>query len=119
MKAIRKGNIECRKYAGGKFYEIIHWYPNHYYGKLDQYLQDGYELSFLGGFVEKGGHNIDITFFTGSPENCYVLAWVKKDSEGSWYMTTIGDRPLELSDEDFHYFVKVYKESGKKLNKMK
>lgn len=54
MKAIRRGNIECRKYAGGKFYEIIHWYPNNYYGKLDQYLQDGYELSFLGGICKKG-----------------------------------------------------------------
>ena len=118
MKSIRISNIECRRYLGKDFYEIIHWHPNQYFGKLDEYIEKGWIMSPLGEFLRKDNSSIDINFFKKNPETCYVVAWLNRDSE-SWYLQAVGSRPVELDKEDFRDFIEIWKYADKKLNKRK
>lgn len=119
MESNRINNIGWRRHPYGKskdLYEIIKWYPNKYYGKLAEYLESGWEISFSGEFVRKGNCSIDKNFFYGNPESCYVLAWIKKDKEG-YYLESVGSRPIELTDHELQDFITVWKQADKKLNK--
>lgn len=89
-------------------FEIVKWEPNHYYGKYDEYINNGYVESFGGGYLQKPGHSIDINFFK-SPENCYTLAyWVDMDhDELSPDLKFVGNRPVKLSKEEQQVFMQL------------
>lgn len=127
---IREGNIAVRNfyvdYNGKKkpvqshldipkysFFEILKWEHNPYYGKLDEYLSNGYQISFGGEFVrsENGFHSISISFFTKSPEISYMLAhWENMDhDEKSPDLKFVGSRPFELSEEEQLIFMNLAK----------
>ena len=120
MKPIRINNIEVRLYnitkTNRKFYDIVKWETNKYYGKLQEYLDNGYVESFLGYAVGKGGHNLSRSFFD-TAETCYTVATIEKDNENCWYLKSCGDRICTLTDDDLKDFMEVYKKVDSKLNK--
>lgn len=89
-------------------FEIVKWQPNPYYGKLDEYIKDGYEYSFDGIFLKKPGHSIQKTFFE-NPESCYTLAyWVDIDNdEMSPDLKFVGSRPFMLDPQEKLYFMQL------------
>jgi hypothetical protein len=66
---IRINDIECRFRQGR--YEIVKWQRNLYYGKLQEYIDSGYNL--VDGFVSNTNHHIQASIFD-SPETCYTIA---------------------------------------------
>jgi hypothetical protein len=113
---IRINNLEFRKYSSTNkksLYEIIKWENNPYFGKEQEYRENGYVDSFLGDFLKKDGHSIQKTFFT-YPESCYVIAFIEKGSE-SWELRSVGERLLDLTDEEWDDFHQIYKLGQKKL----
>lgn len=118
MRNIRIGNIECRRYTCTKtdklHYEIIKWENNPHFGKMQDYLDNGFEESFGGHFIEKGGHSIQKSAFNLS-EYCFTIGSLYKGEE--WYLQSVGSRICELNDIDLTDFIEVYKLTNKKLNK--
>lgn len=88
--------------SGFQHFELVQWYPNPHYSKYEEYLAQGYELSFLGGFLRKDGHSIDINFFNG-PASCCVIAYWQLGKEGS-NLVFVGDRPFNLTSEQLDIF---------------
>jgi hypothetical protein len=101
---IRINNIECR--FSQDRYEIIKWQPNCYYGKKQEYLDNGYEE--VNGFLRYTNTSIQATFFD-KPETCYTIATLKYDyDEGCCDLKTVGSRLLELSRSERVDFFAVY-----------
>lgn len=101
---IRINNIECR-FSQGR-YEIIKWQPNCYYGKKQEYLDNGYEE--VNGFLRYNNHSIQATFFDRE-ETCYTVATLKYDAdEYCCDMSTVGPRLLELDKKEREDFFTVY-----------
>jgi hypothetical protein len=126
---VREGNISVTNYWTDKegkkcpvqshldiprysFFEILKWEPNQYYGKLQEYLDNGWEVSFGGDFLQKNHTSISLSFFTHSPESCYMLAsWTNMDhDEKSPDLKFVGSRPMDLSTEEHLVFMKLAKE---------
>ena len=101
---IRINNIECR-FSQGR-YEIIKWQPNCYYGKKQEYLDNGYEE--VNGFLRYTNGSIQATIFD-KPEACYTIATLKYDAdENCCDMCTVGPRLLELDKTERSDFFAVY-----------
>jgi hypothetical protein len=101
---IRVNNIECR--FSQSRYEFVKWQPNHYYGKLQEYLDSGYDLE--DGFLCYSNHRIQASIFD-SPETCYTVATLKYDAdEMCCDMNTVGARLLQLDETDRKDFFAVY-----------
>jgi hypothetical protein len=122
---ISEGNIEVRNFyvddKGKKksvqshlklpsfsFFEILYREHNHYYGKMEEYMAEGYEISFGGGFLQRGGHSIDIGFFH-KPYSYYMLAhWEKLNhDECIPDLVFTGSRPFNLTIEEQATFMKL------------
>lgn len=114
----RINNIEFRKYKGSKdLYEIIKWFDNPKYGKYNDYLNDGYIESFGGDFLEKDHIHISKSLFE-LPEICYVVSFIKfNKKEPCYYLESVGDRLLDLSEGEINDFWDVYNKSNKWLSK--
>jgi hypothetical protein len=95
------------------FFEIVKWEKNEYYGKLQEYLDNGWEISFGGEFLRKidGGRSIDLSFFTQSPETCFMLAsWTNMDhDEKTPDLKFVGYRPFDLTEEEQAIFMRLAK----------
>jgi hypothetical protein len=101
---IRINQIECR-FSQGR-YEIIKWQPNCYYGKKQEYLDNGYEE--VNGFLRYNNLSIQATFFDRE-ETCYTVATLTYDAdEYCCDMRTVGPRLLELSKAERADFFAVY-----------
>jgi hypothetical protein len=114
---VRINNIEFRT-TGRNRGEIIKWYPNNYYGKLEQYLNDGWE-DVGPGIMSKGEDHYGCTISKDcfkNKESCFVVAWVQFDeSNDCCDMTTVGPRVIELDKEERDTFFEVYELADKKL----
>lgn len=117
---IRINNLEFKQYTSTKtekpLYEIVQWYPNDYYGKKEEYLEDGYKPNFEGWGLTKDKHTIDLSFFD-RPELCIVIAFIEKTKE-SWELRSVGERLLELTSQEQEDFFTVYRLGQDKLNKL-
>lgn len=114
MKPVRINQIEVRKTNYKEHpYEIVKWCKNQYYQQWDNMLSDEWGENL--GFLSKGITNIHKSCFE-NPESCYVIAWLKKDSDG-YYLESVGSRILELNEEEFKDFMDIYRKADKKLNK--
>lgn len=101
---IRINDIECR-FGQGR-YEIVKWQRNLYYGKLQEYIDSGYDLE--DGFLCYSNHRIQASMFD-LPETCYTIATLHyTDDEGCCDMKTVGSRLLELSKPERADFFAVY-----------
>ena len=117
-KKVRINAIELRKtnYKNEFNYEFVKWQKNEYFGKLEEYLSNGYKLSPSGESIRNGCRIIDLSMFK-LPEHCYVIAWLKKHKEGGYDMETVGDRLIDLSEEERGQFFELYKEFADRKNK--
>ena len=99
------------KYNPFSFFEILKYEKNPYFGKEQEYLDNGYVESFGGDFLQKDHHSIQRTFFK-KEESAYMLAhWNRMDHDE--YIPDLvfcGKRPLELTDEEQITFMQLAKE---------
>lgn len=104
-----QSHLDIPRYS---FFEILKWEPNPYYGKLQEYLDNGWEISFGGDFLQKDRSSISISFFTSRPESSYMLAsWTNMDhDEKTPDLVFVGSRPMDLSPEEHIVFMKLAKE---------
>lgn len=113
MIKIRVNHIEFRDISDTEG-QFVQFTPNQYYGKLQQYLDNGWE--------DKGDritcsdpykHSICKSLFD-LEETCYVIAWLKYDKkEDVCDLTTVGDRLLYV--KTFEDFIEVYRMADKKM----
>lgn len=111
---IRINNIEFRIDNDSNTGEFISWGPNQLYGRLQQYLDNGWEDK--GTFIrstEPYGHTMSKGLFE-KEETCYVVAFLRYNKkEDVCELTTVGDRLLYIkSIEDF---MQVYHLADKKM----
>ena len=115
--SIRINDIQFRNTTDTRG-EFIRWSPNPDYGKLEEYIKNGW--------VDEGDrivHTEPCLRCTRSKslfeleETCYVVAWLKYDEkEEVCDLETVGDRMLRL--ENIHDFMDVYKIADKKMMEM-
>jgi hypothetical protein len=86
---------------------IVRYYPNEYYGKLEEFLADGWEDK--GSYISSNSASIDKKCFEGK-ETHYVIAFLRHDKNThTAVLTTVGDRLLDLNDKEEKDFFKVYR----------
>ena len=101
---IRINQIECR-FSQGR-YEIVKWFPNCYYGKEQEYVDNGWEVG--EDFYRLNNTSIHKNCFK-NPESCCTIATMHyDDGEGCCDMHTIGSRLLDLDKSERADFFAVY-----------
>ena len=96
------------KLAKFSYFEIVKFEKNPYFGKMQEYLDNGYVESFGGDFLQKPGHSVQKTFFDRE-ESCYTLAtWDNMDhDELTPDLRFVGSRPFGLSKEELDIFMQI------------
>lgn len=114
----RIGNLMFRKatYLGEEpefpNWHIDFFYPNPYYGKENEYIKKGdYYIKDENSFY----HRIHKDCFKHK-ESCYSIASFRRDEEGFYELSFIGDRPLGLNEKDMKDFWELVKYGYHKLN---
>jgi hypothetical protein len=110
-----QSHLGCPKYS---HWEILGIQPNVYYGREQEFRENGYVDSFGGEFLQGGGHSIQKSFFD-SPETHYVIAsWTNIDhDEKSPDLKFVGSRPLDLAIKDQRTFMILAKIGQQELEK--
>lgn len=92
------------------FFEIVKFEKNGLFGKLQEYIDNGYEESFSGDFLQKDGRSIQKSFFDRE-ESCFTLAsWNNMDhDEKIPNLSFCNNRPFELAQEDQIIFMQLAK----------
>ena len=120
---IRINNIGAKKpaYIGSppadahRRLSIVQYYPCQYYGKLDEYLADGWEYVDEGTRIRKDNCTISKSFFD-LEELLMGIADITYDpSEDCTNLETVGERVLNLSKADREDFFEVYELAARKL----
>lgn len=90
------------------FFEIVKFEKNPHFGKYQEYIDDGYEESFGGDFLQKDGISIQKTFFDRE-ESCYTLAsWDRiNHDELTPDLKFCGGRPFDLDTHDLEKFMQL------------
>jgi hypothetical protein len=116
-KCPMQSHLDISKYS---FFEIVKWEPNQYYGKLQEYLDNGWTISFGGDFLQRNNTSISLSFFTGSPESCFMLAsWENMDhDEKSPDLKFVGSRPMDLNEEEQSIFMQIAKAGQQHIEKV-
>ena len=97
----------------GRELSIVKYSPNTKYGKLQEYLDDGWEN--IGNSIKKDRCTIDKNCFT-TEESIYVVATLTYDpKEECTDLETVGHRVLDLTKEDRETFFSVYEIAAKML----
>jgi hypothetical protein len=110
---IRINQIECR-FSQGR-YEIVKWQPNCYYGKQQEYIDNGWILS--GGMYRLNNTSISEGLFA-LPETCYTVATLHyDDDERCCSMKTVGARLLDLDNTERNDFFAVYEYAEDRIRK--
>lgn len=111
LEPLRIGNIMFKKASylckepPIPSYHINRCLPNDYYGRESEYTKEGDyyvhpELPYLK--VHKSCFK--------NPESCYAIAsFDYNERREEWKFSYIGDRPLELSEEETKDFLKIIK----------
>lgn len=111
--SIRINDIQFRNTTDTRG-EFIRWSPNPDYGKLEDYLKDGW--------VDEGDMIVQTELYRCSrsksmfelKEFCYVIAWLEYDNKDEVCdLKTVGDRMLRL--ENIRDFMDVYKIANEKM----
>lgn len=122
IKSKRIGNLMFRKatYLGQEpefpSWHIDYFYPNPYYSKEREYTKEG-------DYYTKDIHNpcsirVHKDCFKHK-ESCYAIACFIRDKEGYYELSFVGNRPLNLNEEELKDFWKMVKYGYKELNKLK
>lgn len=112
---IRINNLQFRSTSQSRG-EFIKWFPNQYYNKLLEYLDNGWEDH--GDLITKGHVSMGKSLFS-LPETCIVIAWLEADNDSQCCeLTSVGPRILELSLPERDDFFEVYTLAETKLLKL-
>jgi Golgi nucleoside diphosphatase len=112
---VRINNIgaESVTYIGKRFEEpryecaIVKYYPNRYYGELEQYLKNGWEDN--GDAISHNNTHISKNCFEGKETN-YVIAFLRYDNhECTTKLESVSDRLLYIEEDEKEDFFEVYK----------
>lgn len=94
---------------------IDFFYPNPNYDKESKYTKEG-------DYYVKDIHNsFSIRYHKDCfkhKESCYSIASFRRDKEGYYELSFIGDRPLNLNEEELKNFWELVKYGYKELNKL-
>jgi len=94
---------------------IVKYYPNPKYGKLQEYIDDGWEND--GDYVRKDMCSIHKNCFEGQENNIVIAYLTYSTKEEDTFLETVGERVLDLSLEDRETFFEVYALAAKRLAK--
>ena len=94
---------------------MVQYYPCQYYGKLEEYLADGWEYVDEGTRLRKDNCTISKSFFD-KEELLMGIADLEYDSsEDCTNLETVGERVLNLSNKNREDFFEVYELAARKL----
>lgn len=119
QKKKRIGTLEFRlcsylcDYPEVPGWEIVKYYPNCYYGKEDGYIYVG-----AGRYQDKEwpNHYVSESCFRHK-ESCYTIAsWHWDDREHIYELRSIGNRLLDLTEEERTIFWQIYEYGEKFIN---
>lgn len=104
-KKKRIGNIQCEPQAGDEkyAYDIVCFYPNSFYGHIQDYKPDPHNPEFYTSDVYPHSYIHKDCF--KNPESKYVVAMVTNEEEAD--VRSVGMRPWELSEQDTADFKKI------------
>ena len=90
------------------FFEIVKFEKNPHFGKYQEYLDNGYEESFGGDFLQKDNLSIQKTFFE-KEESCFTLAsWDNiNHDELTPNLRFCGSRPFDLDKRELDAFMQL------------
>lgn len=109
-KHIRIGNIEYLHdpdFKNNLSYEhsILHWFSNKYFGKLKEYLENGYVEKY--DFLVKDNCRIDKNLFRSPELNCVIAHLEFSHSVDGYDIVSVGRRILDLDKTDFNNLHRV------------
>ena len=121
IKEKRIGNLMFRKatYLGNEpdipDWDIDYYYPNIYYGKEKDFIKDDRSPDF---YLYPNSHNARIhKDCFKHKEACFTIAcFVYDKHEGFYNIKFIGDRPMNLTEEEWMTFRKLLKYGNEVLN---
>ena len=121
IKEKRIGNLMFRKatYLGNEpdipDWDIDYYYPNIYYGKEKDFIKDDRSPDF---YLYPNSHNARIhKDCFKHKEACFTIAcFVYDKHEGFYNIKFIGDRPMNLTEEEWMIFRKLLKYGNEVLN---
>jgi hypothetical protein len=114
---IRINNIGARSASENahRTLSIVQYYPCQYYGKLYDYLADGWEYDDTNTCLRKDNCTISKSVFDLQEMNM-VIAYIKYDpDELCTDLKSVGERVLNLSKQDRDDFFEVYELAARKL----
>jgi len=94
---------------------IVKFFPNPKYGKLQEYIDDGW--NDIGDRIIKDMCSIHKNCFEGKENNMVIADLVYDTKEEITDLETVGERVLDLSSEDREAFFEVYALAAKRLTK--
>ena len=94
---------------------IVKFFPNLKYGKLQEYIDDGW--NDIGDRIIKDMCSIHKNCFEGKENNIVIADLIYSTKEEDTFLETVGERVLQLSLEDRETFFEVYALAAKKLAK--
>jgi hypothetical protein len=94
---------------------IVKFFPNPKYGKLQEYIDDGW--NDIGDRIIKDMCSIHKNCFEGKENNIVIADLTYSTKEETTFLETVGERVLDLSLEDRETFFEVYAIAAKKLAK--
>jgi hypothetical protein len=125
--SIRINDFEVRNHYNDKplflkkgysLFELVKWYSNPYYNKLEQYYNEGYEDSFLGSFLVKDNISINKILFNDK-ESCYSIGFFNINYKEPEALKIEFDceRYVNLSQTDLNIVNKLIKISSEHIIK--
>ena len=110
-KGVPKPLQDHLKYNPFSFFEILKYEKNDYYGREQEYLDNGYIESFGGDYlVSLTGSSIQRTFFKKEESAFMIAHWDKMDhDEKIPDLVFCGRRPLDLTPEEQITFMELVK----------
>lgn len=92
---------------------IVKYEPNHYYGKLQEYLDDGWED--LETRISKNNCTIDKNSFKREESKHVVATLTYCPKEEQTQLETVGHRVLNLTQDERNNFFEVYNIAARML----
>ena len=94
---------------------IVQYYTNCYHGRLDEYLANGWEYVDDNTRISKLNCTISVSAFDNE-ESCMVIAYITYDTdECVTDLKSVGERILNLSEDDRKDFFEVYKIAANRM----
>ena len=94
---------------------IVQYYPCQYYGKLEEYLADGWQYVDEGTRIRKDNCTISRSLFDKEELLMSIASITYDPSEDCTDLQTVGERILNLSKENREDFFEVYELAARKL----